>query len=95
MLIYYIPGGAITIVYGDRKAVATDSRDGVRQRLMTRKVRRLLRREIIPRYRNLDVRGSQAPPAEIYGRADNGGGPCAVSDGTEAAAMVKSCMMAL
>ena len=49
-----------------REAVAVDDRDGVRQRVTTRKARRLLRREITPHHRTLDVGGAQAPPAAIY-----------------------------
>ena len=68
VLIDCILGSAVAIVRGDREAVATDDRDGVRRRATTRKLRRLLRHEITSRYRTLDVGGVQAPPAAIYGR---------------------------
>ena len=55
-IINSIPGRAITIVHGDREAIATEDRDDVRRRTTTSKVRRLLRREITSRYRTLDVR---------------------------------------
>ena len=80
---------------GDQDAVAAKNCDGVRWRATTHKLRQLLRHVITSRYRALYVGGAQAPPAAIYGRADNGGGPCAVSDGKEATVMVKSGMTAL
>ena len=55
---------------------------------------RLLHRKIIPRYRTLSTEGAPGPPAASDVRDDDGGGPCAVLDEAEAAAMVKSCMTA-
>ena len=95
MLIEYVLDGVVAIVRCAREAAAADDRDGVRRRATTRKLRRLLRRVITSCYRTFDVGGAQAPPAAIYGQADDGGRPCAVSDGAEVAAMVKSGMTAL
>ena len=66
--------------------------DGVRQR---RQLRRLTRHEIASRYRTLTAEGAPGPPEASDVRADDGGGPCTVSDGAEEAAMVKSCWTAL
>ena len=71
VLIGSVPGKAITIAHGDRDVVAADDRDRMRWRPTTRKVRRLLRRKITPRYRTLDVAGAQAPLAAFYGRGFN------------------------
>ena len=68
--------------------------DGVRRR---RLLRWLTRHEIPSRYKTLtaEADGALGPPEASDVRADDGGGPCAVSDGTEAAAMLKSCWTAL
>ena len=56
---------------------------------------RLLRRKITPCYRTLSTESDPGPPEASGVQADDGGGLCAVLDGAEAAAMVKSCMVAL
>ena len=61
--------------------------DGVRQR---RQLRRLCGHEIASRYRTLTAEGAPGPPEASDVRDDDGGGPCAVSDGAEAATIVKS-----
>ena len=75
LIIDPIPGGAILIVY--------DNRDGRRRGRSRRPQRRtsrcltarLLRREIIPRYRTLSIEGAPGPPEANDVRADDGGGP--------------------
>ena len=62
---------------------------------MTRRLRRLMRDKIASRYRTLTAEGAPGPPEASDVRADDGGGPCAVSDGAEVAAMVESCWTAL
>ena len=66
--------------------------DGVRQR---RQLRRLTRHEIALRYRTLTAEGAPGPPEARDVRSDDYGGQCAVSDGAEEAAIVKSCWAAL
>ena len=66
--------------------------DGVQRR---RLLRRLTRHKITSRYRTLNPEGAPGPPEASDVQADDGGGPCAVLDGTEVAAMVKSYMTAL
>ena len=63
--------------------------DGVRQR---RQLRRLTRHKIASRYRTLTAEGATGPPEASDVRGDDGGGPCAVSDGAEVPAIVNSCM---
>ena len=75
-----ILGAAVTIVRGDREAVATAGPDGVRRRATTRKLRQLLQREIASRYRTLTVDGSQGPLAATCGPGFDDGGLCAVCD---------------
>ena len=94
VLVSYIPGGAITIAYGIREAVAAADRDGVRRRASRRQLRRLTRRKIASRYRTLTTEGAPGPSKASDVGADDGGGQCVVSDGAEATAMVKSCMTA-
>ena len=60
--------------------------EGVRRR---RLLRRLTRHKIASRYRTLTAEGAPGTSEASDVRADDGGGPCAVSDGTEARAMVK------
>ena len=87
-------GGAMDSVYGDREAIAgrrATACDGVRRR---RLLRRLCGHEIASRYRTLTREGAPGPPEAIDVRDDDGGGPCAVSDGAEAAVMVKSWLTA-
>ena len=57
--------------------------DGVRRR---RLLRRLTRHKITSRYTTLTAEGAPGPPEASDVRADDGGGPCAVSDWAEAAA---------
>ena len=52
------------------------------------------RREISPHYQTLSTEGAQGPPEASDVQADDGGGPCVVSDEAEAAVMVKSCLTA-
>ena len=66
--------------------------DSVRRR---RLLRRLTRHEISSRYRTLTAEGVPGSPEARDVRTDAGGGPYAVSDGAEAAAMVKNCWTAL
>ena len=83
-------GGAIDSVYGEREAIAgrrATACDGVRQR---RLLRRLCGHEIATRYRTLTTEGAPGPPEAIDVRDDDYGGPCAVSDGADAATIVKS-----
>ena len=75
ILVGSIPSDAITIAYGVRKAVAANDRDGVRQCASRRQLRRLTRREIASRYRNLTTEGAPGPPKASDVRADDGGGP--------------------
>ena len=51
--------------------------------------------KIASQYRTLTAEGDPGPPEVSDVRADYGGGPCAVFDGAEAVAMVKSCWTAL
>ena len=71
LLIDSIPGDAITIVHGDREAIAADDRGSVRQRASHHLLRRLLRYKIASRYGNLTTEGSQGPPETIYGLGFN------------------------
>ena len=64
-------GGAITIAYSVREVVAAGVRDGVQRRASRRQLKRLLRREIVSRYRTLTADGSQGPLEAIYGRGFN------------------------
>ena len=66
--------------------------DGVRQRCL---LGRLTRHEIASRYRTRTAEGAPGPLEAIDVRDDDGGGPCAVSDGAEDTAIVKSCWTAL
>ena len=59
--------------------------DGVAR---SRRVRRLLRREIAPPYRTHYIEGVPAPTEAIRMRGFKANRPCAVSAGAEAAAMV-------
>ena len=68
------------------------ARDGVRRR---RLLRQLTRHQIPSRYRTLTAEGAPGPSEASDVQADDGGGLCAVSDGAEAAVMVKGCMTAL
>ena len=65
--------------------------NGVRRR---RLLRRLTRHEIASRYRTLTAEGALGTLEASDERDDDGGGPCAVSDGAEAAVMVKSWLTA-
>ena len=69
------PGGAIPIVYDDRDGRRCGRSQ--RPRWLTSRclARRLLRREISPRYRTLSTGGAQGPPEASDVRADDGGGP--------------------
>ena len=62
--------------------------DGVRRRCL---LGRLTRHEIASRYRTRTAEGAPEPPEASDVRDDDGGGPCAVSDRAEEAAIVKSC----
>ena len=67
----------------------------MRHRATTQNLRRLTRDEIALRYRTLTAEGAPGPLEASDVRADDYGGPCAVSDGAEVAAMVKSGITAL
>ena len=95
LLIYRSLGGTMDRVYGDREAIAgrrATACDSVQRRCL---LRRLTRRKISSRYQTLSTEGAPGPPAASDVRADDGGRPCAVSNGAEVAAMVKSCWMVL
>ena len=77
------PGGAITIVNGDREAIAANDCDDMRWRTTTRKVRRLLRHKITPRYETLYTGGPLGPPETSSVQDIDDGGPCADADGAE------------
>ena len=66
--------------------------NGVRRR---RLLRRLTRHEIASRYRTLTAEGALGTLEASDERDDDGGGPCAVLEGAEATAMIKSCWTAL
>ena len=73
-------------------AVAADDRDGrggasQKSRCL---LRRLTRHKIASRYRTLGTEGVPGPLEASDVRDDDGGGPCAVLDGAEAATMVQS-----
>ena len=83
-------GGAMDSVYGEREAIAgrrATACESVRRR---RLLRWLTRRKISPRYQTLRTDGAPEPPEASGVQDDDGGGPCAVSDGAEAATMVQS-----
>ena len=60
-----------------------------------RLLRWLTHHEIASRYRSLTAEGDPGPPEASDVQDNDGGEPCAVSDGAEAAVMVKSCLTAL
>ena len=61
--------------------------EGVRGR---RLFRQLTRHKIASLYRTLTAEGALGLPEASDVRGNDGGGPCAVSDGAEVAAIVKS-----
>ena len=69
------PGGAIPIVYDDRDGRRRGRSQRPRRRTSRCLARRLLRREISPRYRTLSTGGVQGPPESSDVRADDGSGP--------------------
>ena len=82
ILIDYSLGGAIVIVHGDREGRRRDDHDSMRRRASRRLTRRLLRREITPRYETLHTGGAPGPPATSDVRDIDDGWPCAVSAGS-------------
>ena len=50
------------MVHGDREVIVADDRDGVQWRATIRKVRRILRRKITPRYETLYTVGVPQDP---------------------------------
>ena len=75
LLIDRSPGGAIPLVYDDRDGRHRGRSQRPRRRTSRCLARRLLRREISPRYRTLSTGGAQGPPEASDVRADDGGGP--------------------
>ena len=68
-------GGAISIVHGDRYGLRRGRFQWPRRCTSRCLARRLLRREISPRYRTLSTGGAQGPPEASDVRVDDGGGP--------------------
>ena len=89
VLISSVPGGANTIAYGNRLAIAADS---VRRHATASKLRRLLRRDIASRYRTpaLGVGGVPKHPLwEFTGRLLTRDGHTLFPIGSDAIVMVE------
>ena len=92
LLIDRSSGGAIPFGHNDRDGCRRGRSRGPRRRMSRCLAARLLRREISPRCRTLSTEDAPEPPEASDVRADDGCGPCVVSDGVEAAAPWSRCM---